>query len=421
MKRLLWILAGVVPFLMTMAAPPVGAQGQIAPGVWRLHGEDPTLNDMRDLEPLRKMIGKATVVGLGEAFHTSGGFYQMKHRVFRYLVERMGFRVFAIESHWLHGQRANQYVQTCAGTPRDALATHIPVWPSDELAAMITWMCEWNRAHPNDRVHYYGFDIQEPDIDGPNLIAFLERIGIPGDHTWLAGVRQCQGVTVFHPYESIPPVSHRMCMEALEAIGAYFQGNGADIEARTSKLDFEIANIQLMGLKAWQEQVFVIEHDFARGFEKRDEAMAKVFLYLRERDFPKAKAVIWAANMHVSKVRMPNTGLPMGAHLAAALGRKYVNFAIAAWESDTDFAQCDTLRGVPGSVEERLHAYGEEALLMDFSKSNALRRRGVYEMGTLLFRPRMDFNGILFLESSERMIPLLWEPCENGYGPGARR
>jgi erythromycin esterase-like protein len=419
MKKLLCILAVVVPFLMTMAAPPAGAQGsQIAPGVWRIQGEDPTLDDMRDLEPLRRMVGKATVVGLGEAFHTSGGFYQMKHRVFRYLVERMGFRVFTIESHWLHGERANRYVQSCAGTPKDAIATHISVWVSEELGDLVTWMCEWNQEHPNDRVHYYGFDIQEPGIDGPNLIVFLQRIGILVNHPWVAGVQQCQGVTVFHPYEAIPPDTHAQCMAALEAIGAHFQQNGAEIETRTSRSDFETAKIQLLGLKAWQEQAFLIERDFARGFEKRDEAMAKVFLYLRERDFPNAKAVVWAANMHVSKARMPNTGLPMGAHLAAALGRKYVNFAIAAWESGVDYGLCDTYMGVPGSVEERLHDLGEDALLMDFSKSNRLRRRGVYEMGSLRFRPRLDFNGILFLEKSERMMPLLWNPCEDGFGNG---
>src|SRR5687767_6178192 len=66
----------------------------ILPGVYRLHGSDPSLLK-DDLEPLRQIIGKATIVSLGESFHTSGGYYDMKHRLFRFLVEEMGFRAFA--------------------------------------------------------------------------------------------------------------------------------------------------------------------------------------------------------------------------------------------------------------------------------------------------------------------------------------
>ena len=105
MKKLLWIFAAVVPLLLM--APSAGAQtaNTVGPGLWRLHGYDPTIPSTEDLAPLRRMIGKATVVGLGEAWHTSGGFYEMKHRIFRDLVENMGFRAFAIESHWLTARR----------------------------------------------------------------------------------------------------------------------------------------------------------------------------------------------------------------------------------------------------------------------------------------------------------------------------
>ncbi|HEX8281588.1 MAG TPA: hypothetical protein VF551_09430 [Chthoniobacterales bacterium] len=68
------------------------------PGAWPLAGHDPNLGSTADLEPLRTLIGDSTVVAFGESYHTSGGFYRMKHRVFRYLVEKMGFRAFAIES-----------------------------------------------------------------------------------------------------------------------------------------------------------------------------------------------------------------------------------------------------------------------------------------------------------------------------------
>src|SRR5215203_1970298 len=437
-RKLLWIFAAVVPSLvvpsLVLAASPAGAQAlgpepeagaarragiPVGPGLWRLYGEDPTLGMTDDLAPLLQMIGKATVVGLGEAWHTSGGFYKMKHRIFRDLVENMGFRAFAIESHWVSGEKANRYVQTCEGSPDEALDLHIPVWRSVELRDLVQWMCEWNQAHPDDRVHYIGFDIQGsglgPNVDGPGLIAFLGRIGIPEGRPWIPGIRACEGVTVSHPADQIPPEVHQQCLAALTEIEGHFESNGRSIEERTSKEDFFIAKLQLLSLKAWQEEVFLIGtdlvgEDFARGFNKRDEAMAKVFFLLREKNFPGAKTVVWGDNIHVARALVPNGARPMGSFLAAKLGRNYVSFALTAYHAEVEIEVCRVREAVPGSVEDRLHALGEDALLVDLARSSYLRPR-IYNIGIFPFVPRRHFNGVVFLETSERMQPTAWAPC----------
>jgi erythromycin esterase-like protein len=436
-RKLLWIFVAVVPCLM-MAASSAGAQGlglepeaeaarrvpgiSVGPGLWRLYGEDPTLSGTEDLAPLRRMIGKATVVGLGEAWHTSGGFYKMKHRIFRDLVQNMGFRAFGIESHWVSGEKANQYVQTCEGSPEEALDLHIPVWQSAELVDLIQWMCEWNQAHPNDRVHYFGFDIQGsnlgPNVDGSGLIAFLGRIGIPEEHSWVSGIRACEGVTVAHPPDQIPPEVHQQCLAALTEIEGHFQRNGRSIEEQTSKNDFDRARLQVLSLKAWQEEVFLIgtgleDEDFERGFNKRDEGMAKAFFHLRERNFPMAKTVIWGDNVHVARAPGPSGLRSMGSYLAAKLGRNYVTFALTAYRTGVEggAATCVVIDAVPGSVEHRLHALGEDYLLVDLARSSYLRP-GIYKIGGVFpYQPRRQFNGILFLETSEGMQPTAWEPC----------
>lgn len=432
-RKLLWILGGV-PFLMVVAGPaaaqPLRPEPEVeearqpglpvGPGLWRLHGVDPTLTGTEDLAPLRRMVGKATVVGLGESWHLSGGFYKLKHRIFRDLVETQGFRVFAIETHWAAAEKANRYVQTCEGDPDEALDLHMGVWASVEVRELIQWMCEWNQAHPDDRVHYYGFDIQGPRWDGPGLIAFLGRIGIGEGHAWVTGINACENVTADHPPAQIPPAVHEKCMAALGAIEGHFERNARQIEEQTSKEDFDRAQLQLLSLKAWQQQVFHIGTDyegadFALGFNKRDEAMAQVFLLLRDRHFPKAKAVIWAANIHIARAPVPNGARPIGSFLGTKLGRNYVSFAIAANRAELDYlSTCEVRDAAPGSIEERLAALGEDALLVDLAKSNflQLQPRRVYEMGNFPFRPRQHFNGILFLETSERMVPTSWPACQ---------
>ena len=49
-------------------------------------------------------------------------FFRMKHRIFRYLVEEMDFKTFAIEASWPEANRINHYLQTGEGDPARLLA-----------------------------------------------------------------------------------------------------------------------------------------------------------------------------------------------------------------------------------------------------------------------------------------------------------
>src|SRR5262245_1416104 len=50
-----------------------------------------------DLRPLRRSIGAAQLVGLGESVHGAAEELALKHRVLRLLVEELGFRSVAWE------------------------------------------------------------------------------------------------------------------------------------------------------------------------------------------------------------------------------------------------------------------------------------------------------------------------------------
>jgi len=138
-------------------------------GIYRLDGLDASLPHT-DLAPLRQVLEGAQVVGLGETIHTSGGYYAMKHRLFRFLVEEMGFRAFAMETPWPYAERTAQYVATCQGTARDAMRGIFAVWRSTETGALLDYMCSWNQTHPTDPITFFGFDVQQPEMDGPALI-----------------------------------------------------------------------------------------------------------------------------------------------------------------------------------------------------------------------------------------------------------
>lgn len=424
MKKLQWLIAlvlmaasaGAQDLVLDAARRPAGGF-PVQKGIWRLDGIDPDLGTA-DLEPLRRLIGDASVVGLGESFHTSGGFYVLKHRIFRYLVENLGFRAFAIESSWKGADLAADYVRTCQGTPEAAIRGHINVFQSTELADLVEWMCGWNSSHPDpaDQLTFFGFDIQQPLDDGQGLIAFLRQIGIAESHPWIAGIRSCEGVSANHPPGQIPRESHDQCVQALDAVDAHFESQREEILRRMSEESFETARLQQVGLKAWEDQVFWIGQDYAAGFSARDEGMAYAFLTLKARRAPAAKTVIWAANVHVARTGLPNGTVPMGSHLAKALGRGYVSFALAAYDAEIDYPGfgCGSVERRPGTVEEKLHKLGKDALLVSLAPGIRGRylKPGLYNLGVDRLDPFKSYTGLFFLEHSDRMHPLVWQPCQ---------
>ena len=381
--------------------------------IYELAGYEPALASTEDLQPFGAIVGDSSVVGLGESWHSSGGFYLMKHRLFRYLVQEKGFRAFAIESNWEAADRTNAYVQTCAGRAEDAISAEHIVWQSTEYADMVRWMCEWNRAHadPADRLTLFGVDIQQPERDGPALEVFLSQLGVSESDSRLTGLRSCEkafGLT--HPFGEIPASVHATCMEALAGIESFLETNRADIVERTSEQAFDIATLRVIGLRANQEEIFYIRDNFAKGFNYRDVAMAYAFHVRRAMKAPGAKTALWAADVHIAKNLLPEGQQPLGSHLEASLGADYVSFAITAFESEVPRAAgvCGLADRHPGSAEERLAAYGHETLL---AVPRGARNDEVLPLGYWIYRPFADFDGIFFLEHSPSMTPLLYAPC----------
>ncbi|HEX7182955.1 MAG TPA: erythromycin esterase family protein [Thermoanaerobaculia bacterium] len=399
--------------------PPVGFP--VLPGVYRLDGSDPSL-PQADLEPLRQIIGNAPVVALGESIHTSGGYYEMKHRVFRFLVEKMGFRVFAFESPWTGAEQVSQYVQTCAGSPEEALRGLFGVWESAETRELVRWMCEWNRAHPRprDKVHFFGFDMQQPEDDGPRLLAFLERIGIgPGDPR-AVNIRRCDGVDDLRSAGLVSAEQHEACHAGLQAIDELFRRDARTITRQTSKWDFEWAKINLVALRAWEDEAFYFNSDRQRATEARDAGMAYLFRAIRDLRYRNLRTAVWAHNFHIAEDAAHSfwSNRTMGTPLREAFGNGYVTLALIARTAEIDWigVGCGpTATAAAGSVEDLLHGLGHDYLLVDLSFPRVQEPFFIpgrtYRLNGTFMVPRQQFDGVIYLDHSRKMDPLTWPSC----------
>jgi erythromycin esterase len=120
------------------------------------------LGPVDDLWPVRRIVRDARIVGLGESAHGTHTELTLKHRVMRYLVERMGFRTIAWEESWGSGVAIDRYVVTGVGDPRAIVGDAMFMLRREALLDLVRWMRTFNRHRPaHDKVRFLGADVLE--------------------------------------------------------------------------------------------------------------------------------------------------------------------------------------------------------------------------------------------------------------------
>ncbi len=172
------------------SAPGIGAtQGGAAGGDfgdWARRNARPvsvSTDDLSDLEPLRAMIGDARIVSLGEGQHGSAEPLEFRNRLFRFLVEEMGFTAIALESGVTAGFSANDYVQGGPGdaeaVARGGITSGLGGFP--QQAALLRWMRGYNSNPAHQRkITFYGMDIAgaaaDPDSALEIALSYLDGV-----------------------------------------------------------------------------------------------------------------------------------------------------------------------------------------------------------------------------------------------------
>ena len=120
---------------------------------------DPT-EPLDDLEWLGQAIGDARVVAIGESAHYNREFFQLRHRLLRYLVERHGFSAYAMETGFVEGWLVDNWVRGGEGQLGQVMAKGMT-----SLMGLWTQMrtqLEWIRHHDRGAavpVGFYGIDL----------------------------------------------------------------------------------------------------------------------------------------------------------------------------------------------------------------------------------------------------------------------
>ena len=286
-------------------------------------------SDVEDLLFLKEWIGDARIVALGEATHGTHEFFQMKHRMLKFLVEEMGFNIFAIEANWPEANLVNTYVHTGQGDPAELLrGLYFWTWNTREVLDMILWMRAHNE-NPGDApsVSFLGFDMQFYEIAMDNVVAYLEQVD-PARALQTRELYRC--LRRYAPRENIyadlPFKSKADCGRNLHTVYAELSQHQSDYEAQSSPEAFAQALQNSRIVLQAEKYMSLGQHRYM----VRDRYMAENITWLLDQAGPDAKIVLWAHNGHVGTY--DSNFKTMGQYLRESYGEQMVVFGFSFYE-----------------------------------------------------------------------------------------
>lgn len=383
--------------------------------------------DFTELEPLKRIVGNAHIVGLGEGTHGTSEFFRMKSRLVSFLAQEMGFTIFAIEANMPEAYLLNDYVLTGRGDPKELLnGMYFWTWNTQEVLDMVEWMRQYN-ASGKGTIQFLGFDMQTPGVAMDYVLRFVRQ----ADPGLLPTVNSSYSlVNALGPFP-IATASDQAQFQAAQAAAQsvldQLQANRAQYLQRMSstEVDWAIQNARIV------EQAVQLGATSDTTF--RDASMAANIEWIAAHAPPGARIVLWAHNLHINK-----EPAAMGGALAQYFGPDYVAFG-QAFHLGTyravgigtgGLAAYPALDSFPGSAEYFFHKTGTPQQILDLRLANASDPGSSWLLGGLEFREIgaveedgfaefsgtsrlvQDFDGLIFFDQTTASAELPWHAMD---------
>lgn len=322
---------------------------------------DETLDD---LEPLGHAVRDARVVAIGENAPFIREFGQLRERVLRYLVERLGFTLLSYEYGFSEGVRVDAWVRG-EGAP-DELDAFAPSALPVGLAEPLRWLRARNlggRAPgyvvdpdvpSSAAVRFAGIDLPaaggslRPALDP--VATYLREID-PESLPWLEDALRLSApfsgesrTTAAKGWAALPAARQdrlTACLARLRTRLLSIEPSCVDAGGRPA---FDLALRRVEGACAADAMFRAGAHLFAGGgltadTSIRERYMADSVLWQLRHGAPGTRIIVVAHNARIQRTPVAFGGevsaLPMGLHLARKLGRGYYALGLTGVTGDT--------------------------------------------------------------------------------------
>lgn len=381
-----------------------------------------------DLRPLTRIIGPARVVALGEPAHGMHEPLAFRNRLFKFLVEEMGFTGIATESSFTDSRAISEFI-----SGKSEIIPSIGQLPSAENQELLLWIRAYNadsgHAH---KLQFYGIDLglsglgngfpsptpiravlgyvveTIPDAVAPlrvKLEPYLARLPGPGNKP---------------PSFSI--AEHDSLTGLIEDLIGLLERDRPKLIAASSKSAYDWAHRNAIVARQ-ADQVFRVSPADAppgqippeawRAVEARDAAMADNVLWALDREGPSGHLLLIAHNAHVKNAptqggvwdafeHPPNA---VGEYLRESLGQDLVIIGMSAGHT---MQSSPTAHEPIESLDDALGAVGTAPFLLDLRTAtpSSLAGKWLTAPKTLIanidsffvLSPRQSFDMVFYVE-----------------------
>ncbi|MDA2066394.1 erythromycin esterase family protein [Bacillus cereus] len=357
-----------------------------------------------DLKPLKKMIGNAQYVGLGENTHGSSEIFTIKFRLVKYLVTEMGFTNFALEEDWGNGLKLNEYIQTGKGNPREFLKL---LYPTDEIIAMIEWMKDYNADPSNKKkIQFIGLDLKTLDQSSFNKVIDYVRVHRPDLLTEVEeNYKELSSFTgSIQEYMKLTPELKEKFKANAERVARLLNDENEQANAEIIPSEYIWAKATASAIEKFT--TMLLPNDYPSIIKLHEQYLADHAMWAQE-TFG-GKTMVWAHNIHIAKGIIDEKLYPYvaGQFLKERLDNNYVTIGSTTTEGNfTLYSEYDPSTGgkittdtIPQDVKSFNYTLGKVPYKMFLLDNRHLK--GQAEKWAKAKRPLLSIGGQIIPNSS---------------------
>jgi erythromycin esterase len=295
-----------------------------------------------DLSFLDTIVNQKQIVGMGEATHGSKEFFEMKQRMFTYLVTKHHYKIFAIEADFAATQQINDYVLNGIGDAKEALKNNgYSIWYTAELLNTIQWMRYYNsNKADSNKVQFLGYDMQQADASFAYIKKYLDKNFIILDSSLL--FTNFKNILKNKSAKQIEK-EQTMWLQNLDILKNNIILSNTKLNIKNTK-DYKLCLQMINNIASYYKKLTI--KDFGSAYQYRDSCMAANINWIKANS-GNAKVMLWAHNAHIANDEWDATKAEpaskwMGKWLKEKYGTAYYNVGFVFNEGGVTARVSDT-------------------------------------------------------------------------------
>lgn len=253
------------------------------------------------------------IVGLGEATHGTSEFFKAKNRIFKYLVENHGFKVFMMEADFGESLLINNAIwegRTADIKRLMAEHMHFWMWRTEEVQSLLEWMSEYNKGRTEeDRIIYMGNDCQFNDKNSQLVIGYLKQY----NYELYDQVKNILNRLKTSLYSNRSESEYLSMLSDIENLEHLYLDHKDKLVASSSLNEYNLYARMILTMK---QVVLYHYYKDVKYINYRDQFMAENCIWVRDH-FNNSRTVLWSHNEHIANnpSYTNGNGGTMGNHL----------------------------------------------------------------------------------------------------------